>query len=170
MNIPEIGKLAPHAKIPGWLTSQPVAVPYFDGLRLTITLDGLEQADEADAAFTIHSFLRLGRADRVAASRYVFQNYRQMADAVDEDDFGCQIKSDADVWEHVHPSEIFVSRRPRRDQSIYVTITAECDWEREHGLQIIYRRGCELSRVSDQDGHLTHTDAYDLPEEEDRIA
>lgn len=49
-------------------------------------------------------------------------------------------------------------------------IAAECDWEPEHGLLIVYRNGNELSRVSDQDGHLTHTDAYDLPEQEDRIA
>jgi hypothetical protein len=37
-------------------------------------------------------------------------------------------------------------------------------------LQIVYRRGSELSRVSAQDGHLTHTDAFDLPEDQDRIA
>jgi len=49
-------------------------------------------------------------------------------------------------------------------------IAAECDWEREHGLQIIYRHGCELSRVSAQDGHVTHTDAFGLPEDQDKIA
>ncbi len=75
-----------------------------------------------------------------------------------------------EVWEYVHPSEIFVRRRSRREKGVYVQITAECDWEPEHGLQIIYRRGKELSRVSDQDGHLTQTDAYDLPEDQDKIA
>lgn len=54
--------------------------------------------------------------------------------------------------------------------AVYVQIAAECDWEPEHGLQIIYRRGVEFCRVSDQDGHLTYSDAYDLPESEDRIS
>jgi len=51
-----------------------------------------------------------------------------------------------------------------------VQITAECEWEPEHGLQIVYRDGSELKRVSQQDGHLTYVDAYGLPESEDRIA
>jgi hypothetical protein len=87
-----------------------------------------------------------------------------------EENLGSSIKSADRVWNHVRPSEIFVSRRSRRDKLIYVQITAHCDWEPEHGLQIIYRRGAELSRVSDQDGHLTYTDAHDLPEAEDKIA
>ena len=44
-----------------------------------------------------------------------------------------------------------------------------CTWDQEHGLQIIYRRGAELSRVSQQDGHLTTSDAYARPDSEDRI-
>ncbi len=68
------------------------------------------------------------------------------------------------------PTEVFVSRRSERDRAIYVQITADCDWEPEHGLQIVYRRGSELSRVSDLDGHLTHSDADDLAEEQDKIA
>ena len=75
-----------------------------------------------------------------------------------------------EVWAHLQPTAIHVSRRHRRDQRVYVQITAECDWEPEHGLQIVYCEGNRLVRVSDQDGHLTHTDAYDLPEAEDRIS
>jgi len=51
-----------------------------------------------------------------------------------------------------------------------VKICAECTWEPEHGLQIVYREGSVLSRVSDQDRHLTHADAHGLPESQDRIA
>lgn len=39
----------------------------------------------------------------------------------------------------------------------------------EHGLQIIYRAGRVLSRVREQDGHLTFTDAHDMPEEQGKI-
>lgn len=134
-----------------------------------ITLDSLEEADKQDVENAIASFLKLGPADRLAISRYVFADYRRMAELVSKEDLGCRIESEAAVWQHVHPSEVFISRRHRRDRAIYISITAECDWEPEHGLQITYRRGSELARVSDQDGHLTHTDAYDLPEEQDKI-
>jgi hypothetical protein len=170
MKIPAIGALRPHPDVPEWQTSDPIEIPYFDGKKFAIILEVLEDSDEEDVQSAIVCFLNLGPKDRLRASQYVFANYREIANLVSKEDLGCQIASKEDVWEHVHPSEIFVSKRDRRDRAIYIQITAECDWEPEHGLQIIYRRGAELSRVSDQDGHLTHTDAYDLPEDQDRIA
>jgi hypothetical protein len=169
MNIPRLGPLHVDSSIPEWLVSEPLSVPYFGGQLLTFTLNGLTEADVEDAQIAIGAFLDLNSDARLAASKYVFQNYRQMVDAVGEDTIDCRIKNPEDVWAHVHPSEVFVRRRRRRDKLIYVQITAECDWEREHGLQIIYRRGDELSRVSAQDGHLTHTDAYGIPEDQDKI-
>jgi hypothetical protein len=169
MNITAIGSLRPHPTIPEWLVSDPVSVPYFDGRRLAFTFDGLDAADEDEAKSTIAAFLALGTQDRAAAAPYVYTNYRYVASLVDKADLACEIASAQSVWEHVQPSEIFVSRRHRHDRAIYVQITAECAWEPEHGLQIVYRRGCQLARVSEQDGHLTHTDACDLPESEDKI-
>jgi hypothetical protein len=169
MNIPSLGSLTPHSDIPEWLVSKPLAIPYFDGLKLTLTLDGLDSTDERKANTTIESFLKLSAEDRIAASPYVFKNYQRIADLAYEEDLGCKIASNRDVWNHVRPSEIFVRRRGQ-DQTIYVQISAECDWEPEHGLQIVYRHGRMLSRVSAQDGHLTHSDAYGLPEDQDRIA
>lgn len=170
MRIDKIGELQAHPLAPKWLISSPIDIPYFDGLPLVMVLDGLEDADENEAIDAIESFLRLGPKDRLAASPYVYKNYLRIADVADDEDLGCRIDSDAEVWSHVRPTEVFVSRRSRRDRAIYVQITADCDWEPEHGLQIVYRRGSELSRVSDLDGHLTHSDADDLAEEQDKIA
>jgi hypothetical protein len=170
MNFPPLSGLRQNSHIPAWLTSNPTAVPYFEGQMLTFTLKSLGESDQNDAQCAVAAFLSLERKDRLAAGPYVFANYRRMAGLIGEEDLSCKIDSQDQVWVHVHPSEIFVSRRRRRDRVIYVEIMAECDWEREHGLQIIYRRGCELSRVSDQDGHLTHADAYNLPEDQDKIA
>jgi hypothetical protein len=168
MRIPIVGDLQPHPKVPEWLVSQPIAVPYFDDKKLTFTFDALDATDENEAQNAVSAFLALGPQDRSAASQYVFANYCYVAELVGADQVECRIHSPNDVW-HVQPSEIYVSRRARRERLIYVQVAAECDWEPEHGLQIVYRRGNELSRVSDQDGHLTHADAYDLAESEDRI-
>lgn len=52
---------------------------------------------------------------------------------------------------------------------MYVQLTGSCDWEKEHGLQVVLRQGRTLSRVSSQDGHLTTAEAYALPEERNTI-
>ena len=146
MKIHALGELQPHPDVPEWLVSAPIPIPYFDGLPLTFTLDGLEDSDANEARVAIESLLSLGTENRLAASPYVYKCYLHIAEIVDEDDLGCWIGSESEVWEHVHPSEVFVSRRSRRDRAIYVQLTAECDWEPEHGLQLVYRRGSELAR------------------------
>jgi hypothetical protein len=75
MKIHAIGYLRPHPDVPEWLVSEPIAIPYFDGLSLTFTLDGLEEADAGEANAAIESFLRLASKDRQAASPYVYKNY-----------------------------------------------------------------------------------------------
>ena len=170
MNIPAIGPLEQHPSIPEWQSSDPVSVPILNNEALIFTFDSLTAEDEPDVRFAIDAFLNLGSTERVAAGKYIFANYQRMADMVSEEDLGCVISDESEVWDHVHPTEIYVSRRHRRDRLIYISISAECDWEVEHGLQMVFRRGERLSRVSDQDGHLTHADAYDTPEDEDKIA
>jgi hypothetical protein len=169
MNIPMLGPLRPDQHIPEWLVAEPLEIPFFGNLKLPVTLESHDEADEEEIKTALTSFLSLDPDDRLAISRYVFQNYRTMAESVSEEDLDCQIESEEGVWQHVHPTGIYISRRHRRDQAIYLVIAANCDWEREHGLQIVYRNGSDLARVSDQDGHLTHADAYALPEEQDRI-
>lgn len=169
LHIPVLGLLHRDPHIPEWLVSEPLPIPFFDGQKLSVTIEGLKESDQNEIEDAISSFLRMGRVDRLAISGYVFANYQQTAEQVSEDDLGCHIESEQAVWEHLQPCAIYISRRHRRDCAIYLLIGANCDWEPEHGLQIVYRRGSELVRVSQQDGHLTHTDANDLPEEEDTI-
>jgi hypothetical protein len=170
MIIQPLGKLEPDPDIPEWLRSTPVTVPYFGGLQLAFVLLGVED-DPAPADFenALSAFFRLGSAEREEAARYVFQLYRQFVEAIGEDEFDFTIPSASAVWDFVTPTEIHVSRRHRRDRLIYVEILAECRWEIEHGLVVIYRSGSTLSRVSEQDGHLTTSDAFDFPEERDTI-
>jgi len=105
MIIPALGNLRQHADVPEWMTSDPVAVPYFDGLKLVFILDSIKDSDEADAVEAVIAFLKLGPEDRLLAGRYVFANYLRIAGLVDEEDLGCSIGSVAEVWKHVQPTE-----------------------------------------------------------------
>ena len=37
---------------------------------------------------------------------------------------------------------------------------ANCDWEEEHGLMLVWRNGTTLTKVGGYDGHLTNVNAY----------
>ncbi|MFH1924503.1 MAG: hypothetical protein ABIP48_32020, partial [Planctomycetota bacterium] len=69
-----------------------------------------------------------------------------------------------DLWNHVRlGKEIYIERRNHGDRKLYATIECGCDWEREHGLQIVLREGLSVTKLGPYDGHLTNSDAYADP-------
>ena len=71
------------------------------------------------------------------------------------------IESPSDVWAHVRLGcEPMVVRRASGDKGIYVSVECNCDWEIEHGLQIVFKNGLRVNKIGPYDGHLTLSDAY----------
>jgi hypothetical protein len=169
MDFPIIGSLYPDETIPEWLVSNKIPIPYFTGIPLTFTFQDAELPSLDAATKAVSSFLKLTVSDRMAISDIVYTNYLAFVETVGAEDVACKIDRAEDVWRHIKPTQIFVVRRQHKEDSIFIQITAECGWELEHGLQIVYRSGNELVRVSEQDGHLMHCDAYNLPESENVI-
>ena len=170
ISIPALSNLRTDVDIPEWIVSDPLAVPYLADCNVPFILNGVDDDERPeDFVSAVARFVALTVADRDAATPHVYRNFTAFRDAVGPDDVDITVTDPRDIWKHVNPTAIHVSRRHRRDRSVYVQIVAECDWEVEHGLQIVLRDGHILSRVSDQDGHLTYADAYDVPEEQDRI-
>jgi len=71
MQIAMIGSLKPNPRVPEFLESELLPIPFFDGQKLPVTLLNLHEPDEADIEDALSSFLKLGRQDRLAISRYV---------------------------------------------------------------------------------------------------
>jgi hypothetical protein len=166
-SIPIIGVLAQHSDVPEWWTSRPIPIPFFSDkpLRFIITDDPVDSVYQPDVESAVANFLSLGETDRIIASEPVYQNYRDFLEAVEVEEL--PVGDPIQIWHFVTPTEIYVSRRHRRDCNVYIQVACECAWEDEHGLQLVFRRGKKLIRVSNQDGHLTEADAYNLPEEEE---
>jgi hypothetical protein len=171
-----IGRLKQEESFPDWWKSKEIAIPFFDNDKLTITFMDFEPEhdktfiDEADQALT--NFLKLNADDRNLISELAYKNCMEFLDAVEYDEGDeplRQINKKNEIWNFIQPTEIYVTRRPYKDQDIYVFIACECDWEQEHGLQLVFRQGKKLTRISNQDGHLTEADAYDKPDEEDEL-
>lgn len=171
-----IGTLRQSKEFNDWWESEPIAIPFFDGLPLSITFMDLQPAQdsafikEADEALV--QFLAMDSAARLELSDLVHQNCMEFLQAIgyDEEDKPLwDIKDKHDIWKFVRPEEIHLARRQRRDKDVYLMIACECDWEQEHGLQLVFRRGQQLTRISEQDGWLTTADAYDTPDEADEL-
>ena len=164
-----VGLLTQDETIPDWFKSGAVPVPYFDYKKLPVTFMEIapEEGDEA-----LRNFLQLTSDDRLRISDLVYKNYTDFLDEVDFDGIEeglSDIKEDQEIWDFVYPTDIYISRRHRRDMDIYICIACDCGWEEEHGLQLVFRQGKKLTRISDGDGHLTESDAYDKPDEEDEL-
>ena len=172
-----IGQLNQDDNFPDWWKSEEISIPFFDNEKLTITFMDFEPEhdktfiQEADQA--LRNFLSLTITDRNLISELAYKNCMDFLDAVDFDDEEKQpftnIKEPTEIWNFIEPTEIYISRRHRRDNDIYVQVSCECDWEEEHGLQLVFKQGKQLTRISDQDGHLTEADAYDKPDEQDEL-
>lgn len=171
-----IGQLTQDKLFPDWWRSELIAISFFDDMKLPVIFMDFEPEhdlkflDEADTA--LNEFLSLDSVKRFELSSLVFKNCTDFLDNVEtleSDEQFRNLSSDKEIWKFVHPQEIYVTRRPFNDCDIYVQIACECDWEQEHGLQLIFRKGRKLTRVSEQDGHLTEADAYDIPDSEDKL-
>jgi hypothetical protein len=171
-----IGQLTQDKDFADWWKSEDISVPFFDGKKMPVTFMNyapdsdqqfLEKADEA-----LRNFLKLGKRYRQEVSKHVYKNCIDFLEDVGYDEVDetlRDMKDENEIWKFVHPSEIYVSRRPYKEHDIYVQIACSCDWEQEHGLQLVFRQGLKLTRVSDQDGHVTEADAYGKPDEEDEL-
>lgn len=163
------GPLTQDESIADWLRSAPIPVPFFDNKKLAVTFMEIAPEEANDA---LRNFLQLTSADRLGISDLVYESYTDFLDEVDFDGVEeglSDIKEDHEIWNFVYPTDIYVSRRHRRDMDIYICISCECGWEKEHGLQLVFRQGKKLTRISDEDGHLTEADAWDKPDEEDEL-
>jgi hypothetical protein len=171
-----IGELKQDDKFPDWWESKEIEVPFFDNKRLIVIFSDFEPEndntfiDEADQALAY--FLKLKTEDRNAISELVYKNCMEFLEMIEFDEADerlRQIKDKNEIWKFVYPTNIYVSRRPYNDKNIYIQIVCECEWEHEHGLQLVFRQGKKLTRISSIDGYLTEADASDIPDEKDEL-
>lgn len=169
-----IGDLIQNEKFPEWWRSEAINIP-FVGMDLPITfMNFIPENDEAfikEADESIATFMNLDSAYKFQLASHVMANFKEVVAYVGEEKISSELKNVniLSIWNFVYPTEIFISRRQKADKDIYLILACECEWEKEHGLQLVFRQGKKLTRVSDQDGHLTNADAFDIPDSEDKL-
>jgi hypothetical protein len=141
---------------------EPVPIPALGGKLCAIRLEGYtwdKRKGEFDAAIT--NFLSLDATALKEAEGYVFQYYKDCEQAWKSfDDEFKPVKSPSDIWKHVGlGGEPRVFRSRTGDKEIYISISCGCDWEPEHGMEIVFKDGRKLVKVGPCDGNPTNTNA-----------
>ena len=126
-------------------------------------------SDLAEFSKALGLFMGLTPESLLEATPYLYAEFKDYESSVDPSYLDTVVSRDLDIWNELDFTCVNVVRRRYGDRGVYVQLAAECSWDPEHGIQLIYREGSSLSRVSEQDGHYTHCDAFGLPETNDRI-
>lgn len=144
-----------------WWESNPIAIPFFEDKKIAITyMDFVPESDptfieEADLA--IKTFLSKVATDRISISNAAYKNCMDFLNMVEYDEADqplWNIKDKNDIWKFIYPHDIYVTRGHGKDEGIYINTACECEWEQEHGFQMVFKRGDQLVRLSAQDGYI----------------
>lgn len=138
-------------------------VPYFDNMEIELSDDDYDPADQPAVA-ALNAFLTLTPGDRLGDTRHVYAYYQDYREAVGGEDWmdaemGVPEKP-GDIWSFVYPNELGVWSGHGGDDNHYVYLEANCGWEEEHGLLLVWRNGAILNKVGGFDGHATNDNAY----------
>ena len=163
--LPLLGELAQHATIPEWWVSRPVVVRFLSEQPIPFTLMVQADGDEypPDVAEAVARFLSLGPTDRAAATGRVFEYYCDYVNAVPDAHLG--IDEPDSIWPHIQARYAALQRKGKTGRHVYVLLVCDCEWDDEHGLQLLYRDGNDLVHVGDQDGGITYAQEEDAEPE-----
>lgn len=160
MEVPGLGEVTKDEEF-GWYYSKPISVRMFGGKQSRIVLAGYDEDDrkhEFHAA--IANFLAAAPCVLREADEPLFRYYKDFEQWWLEDG-NAALESADELWQRVRfGSEPLVRRRAYGSKGIYVSIECECDWEEEHGLQLVLKNGIKVNKLGGYDGHLTNSDAF----------
>lgn len=154
MEIPGLGVVVDDDAFEGY-RSKAVAVAVLGGIECEFVVEGYDEGeDQEDFHAAIRTFLGLGPSVLTDATPAIYEYYlkvrRELGGELD-----VEIEGPDDVLEHVDlGNEPEILRNDDGDGRVYVLLECECDWEPEHGLQLVFREGAAVTRVGPYDGDL----------------
>jgi hypothetical protein len=147
-----VGQLKSVEYDPDFYESDPYPIPYFENKKLKIGfIEPKHQPYLLEADKVLQSFLKLDKKDRINDSQIVNNYYKETLKHGYTRPL--DIKTIDGIWNFVYPSEIIIHWDEEGD--FYLCVTCGCEWEEEHGLQLVFKDGLTLTRASGQDGHFT---------------
>ena len=166
------------------ISKNKIPTPFFDlkEIQYRLAFDEHEELTSENADLALNIFFNFKPILKKEAAEKAFKNWQEFDHAVgyldgietyrsvkDRPDWmerslqNClwleKLTESEKVWNYISPIEIIVTKdRYKKRAGVFIQILCKCDWEEEHGLQIVLENGDKLIRVSDQDGQLFNYD------------
>lgn len=162
ISIPGLGEVTKDESS-DWLYSTEMKAMILGGRTCRIVVEGYEEdTAKEDFHIAIRNFLSAPESVLKEAEAFIYRYY-QDANSIwaPEDEEYLVVATPQEIWNHISlGNEPVVSRRHYGDNAVYVSLECNCDWEPEHGLQIVFKNGLKVNKVGPFNGHLTNSDAY----------
>ncbi|GAA3542286.1 DUF6985 domain-containing protein [Kribbella ginsengisoli] len=154
MEIPGLGPVVEDEAFEGY-RSKAVPVAVLGGVGCEFLVQGYEEPDDhEDFQLAIGRFLALGPEALTDARQAIYGYYLKVRGELG-DELEVRIDGPEDVLEYVElGNEPEVFRNDDGDGRVYVSLECECDWEPEHGLQLVFRDGAVLTKAGRYDGEV----------------
>ena len=165
LEVPGIGTISNHEDIDNWLATELIPIPVLGNRTRRIVLEDTESYPPIEDYYAaIRNFLAIDHSALATIEQEVY-DYYEVCNASwddDEEEF-VHIDRPVDVWGHVRFGTHPCVKRHFENLRVYVSVECECDWEHEHGLQIVFRDGLEVNKIGAFDGHLiNHREGIEL--------
>lgn len=122
--------------------SSPFEIPYFDNKKLKVGfIEAQYQPYLVSADKVLENFLKLNSNDKFKDSEIVIDYYNKtLKNGYTRP---LDIKTTHDVWNFVTPIEIIIHWD--EDENFYLCVSCKCEWEVEHGLELVFKNGETLT-------------------------
>lgn len=131
-------------------------------------LDALGYEDDSDMerfSKALANFMELQPEDLKAITPYLYEEFKALEEMGALSEMELEIDEPEKVWEHLQFTDVDLMKGGIDHEEVIVLLAAECSWDEEHGIQVLFHEGNKLCRVSEQDGHYD----YKLSEEGEYI-
>lgn len=161
VELPGVGTL--HEGPFGTLISASHVVPALGGLEVDFVFEGLDgETHPEDFADAVGNFLAATDRLLTDATEYVHQYCLDMQKLWGDAAPLLDISKPSEVWKYVDlGTEVVVMRDHDAERNVFVLLECNCAWEPEHGLQLVFRNGNQISKVGPFDGHVSNESAFD---------
>lgn len=152
-------------RISEFLSTSPLTVPLLGGMACRFLFEGVGATPVPEnMRLAVRRMLEAPASVLREAEPYVVRYCEEICSLYEpEESPAIVVREPSEIWSHVRfGSEFVVSERSEGDaeDGVYLSLECNCDWEVEHGLQLVFREGRAVTKVSSFDGHLTNSDAY----------
>lgn len=160
MDFPGLGKLTYNDEYE-WFDSEPVALKVLSGHAARFSFEEFEDdPNPADFHKAVANFMALGPEAILAVKDDLWAYYQDVMSEVEDlpEEYQVKIDSPDTIVKHISfGDDIQVARF---EDDIYFSYECECEWEVEHGLQLVFKNGERITKLGPYDGHFTNEHAY----------